>query len=73
MKVNYRGYNINVERGDSVSGEMHIFYSIVRDWDLCECISGFTSPTDKISNIIQDLKVGIDEELSRDNPWEGLA
>jgi len=70
MRVNYRGHEINVERGRSMGGPVYLYYSIFRESDGFECDSGFVDSAETIREMIKYLKERVDAELLEDNPWD---
>lgn len=69
MRINHRGYEINVTQELSMSGEVLLFWSIFRELDGYECDSGFSYGTESVEEYTELMKQRIDAELSEDDPW----
>jgi len=63
MKIQYKGFNIDAHREKSMGGETLLYYSIFRQSDGYEVISGFSYGTDRIQTFITYLKDIADDFL----------
>ena len=73
MKVEYKGYDIEVNREDCLGGWKNLYYSIYRKSDGFECVCDFTEGEDTVDDYIKYMKERIDAELLEDDPWEESA
>lgn len=73
MKVVYRGHEIDVKREKCLGGWSRLYYSIFRESDGYECISGGTDDTSTVRTYIGYMKERIDAELAESDPWGELA
>lgn len=72
MKVSYRGHEITVTREDALGGWGSVYYSVFRESDGFECLSGFSMEDgDTLESWIGFMKERIDAELADQNPWGG--
>lgn len=69
MKVNYKGYEIDVRREKCLGGWSMLYYSIFRESDGYECASSFSDCTDTVQDYIGYMKERIDAELLDEDPW----
>ena len=70
MKINYKGFEINVKRGKSLGGWDNIYYYIMRisdGWFLCD---SFSESEDKIRDFTNDLKNIVDDYLENPSDYE---
>lgn len=61
MKVKYKNCEIDVHRGDSITGENLLFFSVFNLEDGFEVTSGYSEGEDTIKSYIEDLKSTVDE------------
>lgn len=66
-RVFHRGYEISVERADSLGGWSTLYYSIF--YRGRECLSSFEDSAETIDAKIQQLRDRIDGELATKDPW----
>lgn len=65
MRTSYRGHEINVTR----ECEKLLAYSIFREADGFECVSGFTNDASTVPSYVDQLKHRVDAELAEADPW----
>lgn len=70
MKTSYKGYELRVERDQSLCGYEYLYYSIYRESDGYCCAESFSSGEETEEEFIEILKERVDNELKEDNPWE---
>lgn len=70
MKVIYRGHEIEAKRERSMGGDRLLYFSVFRESDGLECVSGFTTGDDAVADFIGYLKNRVDAELATSAPWE---
>jgi hypothetical protein len=70
MKVNYRGFEIDVAREKSMAGYSMIYYAVSHIDDLWEFTSGFMDSEDTVREIVKDMKNNIDDFY--ENPQDYL-
>lgn len=77
MKVEYKGYEIEVVRERCLGGWDMLYYRIFRISDGYCCVDNFTTGSDTVREYIGYMKERIDEEHRTDDPWgekaEGIA
>lgn len=73
MKSNYKGYEIIVERDNSMSGYDAIFYSVFRKADGLEIICNQTYSDDTVYTIFQGMKDRVDEFIETKGDSELLS
>lgn len=64
MKVEYKGYEIEVKRERCMGGWMLLYYSIFRLSDGYEVTSGFTEDQSSVKEYVGYMKERIDAELA---------
>ena len=69
MTTSYRGHEISVTREKSMGGWSQVFFSVFRESDQYECVSGFSDSADTVRTWIRLLRERIDDELSSSTPW----
>ncbi len=69
MKVSHRGHEIEVKRDRCMGGWSVLYYSIFRESDGYECLSGFTEDTSSVREYVGYMKERIDAELAEKDPW----
>ncbi len=70
MKATYRGHVITVTRDRAMGGWMSIYYSIFRESDGYECISGFNPYDDtNLHTFMHLMRERVDAELADPDPW----
>ena len=69
MKVDYKGYDIEVTREKSCAGYMLLYFNIFRKSDGYECLSSFEDSEETVRDKIAQLKERIDNEHKEDDPW----
>lgn len=69
MKVSYRGHEIDVSRDRCLAGYALLYYSVFRESDGYECMSGYEDSSETIADKVAQLKERIDNELAEDDPW----
>ncbi|NVJ48122.1 MAG: hypothetical protein HWE07_13385 [Cytophagia bacterium] len=69
MKVECKGFDIEVTRERSCGGWSQLYFSIFRKSDGFECLSSFEDSQEKVSDKVKELKECIDNELKLSNPW----
>lgn len=71
MKVDYKGYEIEVKREKCLGGWGMLYYSIFRKSDGYECLSSFEDSGETVRDKINQLKERIDNELEEfEKLWE---
>lgn len=73
LKEVYRGHEITVTREPSMGGADMIYTTIYRVEDLFECVCDFQEGDEELSEVLQDLKNLVDEELPKQDPWDERA
>lgn len=71
MKVEYKGYEIDVTREKCMGGWEMLYYSVFT-LDGHECLSNFEDSGETVRDKIGQLKELIDEEIASGDPF-GLA
>ncbi len=71
MKQVYRGHEIEAKREKCLAGYPLLYYSVFRVSDGLECLSGYTTGSDKVEDFVGYLKARVDNELEFDQPWSG--
>lgn len=69
MKISYRGHELGANRERCLAGYHLLYYSIFRESDGYECLSGFEDSAEKSRDKIDQLKKVVDSELLQDDPW----
>lgn len=69
MKVNYRGYEIEVTREKCMAGYDLLYYSVYRISDGYECVVSFEDSSEKVRDMVKYMKERIDNEHLEDDPW----
>ena len=69
MRVNYKGYEIEVFRDMCLGGWEQLYYSIFREEDGFECVTGFVGGEEKVRDMVKYLKERVDNEEKDDDPW----
>lgn len=72
MKVNYRGYEISVERDYAYKpneGLCYLYWSIYRNSDGYCCDESYYTGCETVREWIKLLKERIDSEHETDDPW----
>jgi hypothetical protein len=69
LKVDHRGYEIEVKREKSMAGWSMLYYSIVRKHDGYVPVDSFCDSDDTVPTMVKQLKNRIDSELEDDDPW----
>lgn len=69
MIVTHRGHEIEVTRERCLGGWSQIYYSIFRQSDGYECLSGHSDTEDTVRDFVGFMKDRIDYELLQDDPW----
>jgi hypothetical protein len=70
MKAAYKGHEIDVKRERAMGGWQSIYYSIFRQSDRYECMSGFSAEDrTPIAQFMRLMKERVDAELAERNPW----
>lgn len=64
MKVNYRGFEVDVHRDKALGGWKQLFWSVFRLSDGWEFDSGFSCSDDTVRDYIAALKQRIDGDLA---------
>ncbi len=70
MKVNYKGFEIDVHRDKCLAGYSLVYYSAFRESDRWELFSGFYDTSDSIREVIKDMKAKIDDYLENPSDYE---
>lgn len=73
MIVSYRGHEIEVNREPSTSGDKLLFYSVFRESDQYECLSGYSYDASPVRKFVKHLKDRVDKELKKEDPWDEKA
>ena len=73
MKISYRGHEIEVKREQCMGGWPLLYYSIFREREGYECLSGFTEDTSPVRTYIGYMKERVDAELADQEPWGEAA
>jgi hypothetical protein len=63
VKVNYRGFEIDVHRDKCLAGYNLAYYSAFRISDGWELTSGFYDTADTVRDIIKDMKGLVDDYI----------
>lgn len=69
VKASYRGHEISVTRERCLAGYPILYYSIVRESDGYECMSGLEDSSETVRDKVRQLRERIDNELIEDDPW----
>jgi len=70
MKTTYRGFEIEVTRGPSMTGDVMLFYGVFRASDQWEADSGFYTGAESVREYVGILKDRVDNELADpENRW----
>lgn len=69
MRVEYRGYDIEVKREKSLGGNVLLYFSIYRKSDGYECLCDFEDSDETVRDKVKQLKERIDNEHLEINPW----
>jgi len=70
MKVSYRGYEINAHSEKCLGGWEMLYFSIYRESDGYECVSGFSEDSTPPHEYIEHLKQRVDHEIESGTPFE---
>jgi hypothetical protein len=65
----YRGHRINVTREKCLAGYALLYFSIFRESDQYECMSGYEDSAETVRDKVKQLRERIDNELAEDDPW----
>ncbi len=63
MKVNYRGFEIDVHRDKCLAGYSMVYHSVFRKSDGWELDSGFYDTSDTVREVIKDMKSTVDDYI----------
>lgn len=63
MKIAYQGYELEAKREKTISGDVHVFFSVMKGSR--EITSGFYDGTVRVREAIADLKIFVDEGAKR--------
>lgn len=69
MKVSYRGHEIKVTREKCMAGYPLLYFSIFRESDLFECMSGYEDSAETVRDKVKQLCERVDAELLEEDPW----
>lgn len=69
MNVSYKGHKLTVTKEKSLGGYNLLYYSIFRESDGYECMSGFENTVDTVRTLVKAFKERIDNELKEEDPW----
>lgn len=70
MKVDYKGFEINVEREKALGGWDTTYYTVMEKETGYFLIDDFSEATDPIREYVKDLKKRVDEYLENPEEWE---
>lgn len=70
MKIDYKGFELEAVREDSMGGDELIFYSIFRKSDWWELDSGYSAANILISKFMSELKSTVDDYLANPSDYE---
>lgn len=70
MKVNYKGFEIEVKRENCMAGYPLVYFSIFRISDGWEIANGFYDTADTVREVIKDMKVQVDDYLENPSDYE---
>lgn len=70
MKVNYKGFEIEANRKESLAGYSMIYYSVFRKSDDWELTSSYEDSEDTIRDIIEGLKNIVDDYIENPEDYE---
>ena len=73
MKINYKGYDIDVFKEKCLGGWEQTYYSIFRCEDGLEIVSSFTEGSDSVRDMIKYMKHRVDELIETKGDSENLA
>lgn len=65
----YRGHKIEVRREECLAGYDLIYFTIIRDSDGYLCEDSFTESDETVSEVMQVMKIRINNELAEKDPW----
>ena len=69
MRISYRGHEITVTREKCLAGYPLLFYSVFRESDGFECVSGCEDSAETVRGLVSTMKQRVDNELKEDDPW----
>lgn len=70
MKVNYKGFEINVEREKALGGWDSTYYQVMEIETGFFLVDSFSDSTDTIREWVKDLKKVVDGYLENPEEWE---
>jgi hypothetical protein len=69
MKVDYKGFEINVEREKSLGGWDSTYYYVMEKKTGFFLMDSFSDSTDTVREWIKDLKANVDDYLLHPENW----
>ena len=72
MTVNYKGFEINVDREECLAGYELLYYSVYREEDGLEVICSFEDSAEKVRDMVKAMKSRVDEFLATRGASEEL-
>ncbi|WP_137743315.1 hypothetical protein [Robertmurraya siralis] len=70
MKVDYKGFEINVEREKALGGWDSTYYTVMEKKNGFFLVDSFSDSNDTVREWIKDLKKRVDEYLENLEEWE---
>jgi hypothetical protein len=70
MKLEYKGFDIDVYKDSSVGGDDLLYYSAFRKSDLWELTSGSVADSNSVREWVNDMKKLVDEYLESPEDYE---
>lgn len=70
MKVDYKGFEINVEREKALGGWDSTYYYAMEKETGFMLVDSFSDSTDTVREWIKDLKRNVDDYLENPEQWE---
>lgn len=70
MKINYKGFEIEAYRAESMGAGEHLYYSVFRVSDGLEVTSGYSEGEDTPEEYIQILKETVEDCIKNPQDYE---
>ena len=70
MKIQYKGFTIEVKREEALGGWEHLYFYVMRNSDYWFLEDSFTTGDDEVEDFIQYLKEMVDDFLENPEDYE---